>query len=90
MRYRAGDWTGTIDAERRSIELDRHPIGGDSRQWFLLAMAHHQLSACDEARNWYDKAVRWMEANGPNAEDLRSLRIEASQLLGIAAKHDAR
>jgi hypothetical protein len=46
-------------------------------------MAHWQLGAKDEAREWYDLAVQWMDQNDPKNEDLRRFRAEAAELLRI-------
>jgi tetratricopeptide (TPR) repeat protein len=46
-QYRTGDWKATVEALKKSMEL-RH--GGDSFDWFFLAMAHWQLGNKDEAR----------------------------------------
>jgi len=50
---------------------------------FVLAMAHWQLGHKKEARQWYDKAVQWMDMNKPQDEELRRFRAEAALLLGI-------
>ena len=63
-------------------ELDDQPKGGNSYQWFFLAMAHGQLSEKDKAREWYDRAVAWMDKHLPKDEVLRGYRAEASKLLG--------
>ena len=52
--YRAGDWKAAVAALEKSEELRN---GGDSFDWFFLAMAHWQLGEKDEARKWYDQAV---------------------------------
>ena len=59
--------------------------GGDALERFFLAMAHWQLGKKDEARQWYDKAVKRMNKNEPGNEDIRRFRIEAAELLGIPA-----
>jgi hypothetical protein len=85
--YRAGDWTGAIEALEKSMELRS---GGDSYDWFFLAMAHWQLGEEEqddavrrrhqtEARRWYDKAVEWMEKNKPDDEELRRFHAEAAE-----------
>ena len=58
--------------------------GGNSWQWFFLAMAHWQLGEKDEARQWYDQAVEWMEQKQPDNDELRRFRAEAAELLGIS------
>ena len=54
---------------------------------FFQAMAQHQLGNAKEARQAYDRALEWSEANR-NAwqpalvEELRRLQAEAEELLG--------
>jgi tetratricopeptide (TPR) repeat protein/serine/threonine protein kinase len=81
--YRAGDWKAAITALEKSIKLRK---GGDSNDWFFLAMAHWKLDERGKARQWYDKAVEWMEKNQPNNEELRRFRAEAGELLGVKEK----
>jgi hypothetical protein len=57
--------------------------GGDSNDWFFLAMAKWRLDEKDEARKWYDKAVGWMDKYQPKNEELHRYRVEAAELLGI-------
>jgi hypothetical protein len=47
---------------------------------FFLAMAHWQLGHKTEARQWYDRAVQWMEKNKPKDDELRRFRAEAAKL----------
>jgi tetratricopeptide (TPR) repeat protein len=79
-QYRAGDWKGALDALGKSMELNQ---GGDSSDWFFLAMAHWQLGQKEQARTWYDKAIAWMEKHQQQNEELRRFRAEAAALLGI-------
>jgi superkiller protein 3 len=79
--YRAGEWQAAIEALEKSMELR---TGGDGFDWFFLAMAHWQQGHPDEARQWHDRAVEWMEANQPDDMELRRYRAEAAALLGIA------
>jgi Flp pilus assembly protein TadD len=53
-RYRAGDCRGAAQALGKSMDLRK---GGDSFDWFFLAMAHWQLGEKDRARARYDQAV---------------------------------
>jgi len=78
--YRAGDWKAAIDALTKSLEVRK---GGDSFDWFFLAMAHWQLGEKPHARSWYDKAVRWMEKNQPKNEELVRFRTEAAAFLEV-------
>ncbi len=84
--YRARQWQGAIEAFEKATELRG---GGDSSDWFFLAMAHWQLGHKDEAREWYDKAVDWMDKNQPKNEEFRRFRAEAAELLGITQPQPA-
>ena len=77
---RAGGWQDAVAALRRSTELGR----GRGSSGFFLAMSHWQLENKDEARQWYEKAVAWMEKAEPDDEELKRFRSEAEELLGIA------
>ncbi len=114
--YRAGNCDDAIAALGKSIELGS---GGNSFDFFFLAMAHWQLGSSgarcqgagvrdgneeadgpadkqddaaaqeaarhkQEARQWYDKAVEWMEKNKPDDQELLRFRAEAEELLGIS------
>jgi hypothetical protein len=57
--------------------------GGDSSDWFFLAMAHWQLGEREQARQRYGQAVQWMNKNNPYDVELCRLRAEAATLLGI-------
>src|SRR5262249_1007892 len=83
--YRAGDWQGCTEALHQSMKLTD---SGNSYDFFFLAMARWQLGEKDEARQWYDKAVEWMDKNKPGDEELARFRAEAAQLLGIERKKD--
>src|SRR5262249_30702392 len=82
-QYRAGNWKAAIEGLNKSMELRN---GGDSFDWFFLAMAHWQLGARDEARKWYDRAVEWMGKNAKDNDELRRFRREAEELLEIKKK----
>ncbi len=81
--FSAGKWEEAINAFERSGTI--HPPG-DHGTWFFLAMARWQLGQRKQARKWYDKAVEWMEKNSPLTEELRGLRDEARELLGVQDK----
>jgi Flp pilus assembly protein TadD len=84
-QYGAGDWKAAIEALKKSMELRN---GGNSNDWFFLAMAHWQLRDKPQARSWYDKAVPWMEKNQPKNEELLRFRAEAAALLEVNEKKD--
>jgi tetratricopeptide (TPR) repeat protein len=58
-QYRAGSFKEAVDALEKSIELGK---GGNSFDWFFLAMAHQRLDHADEARRWLERGARWIEA----------------------------
>jgi serine/threonine protein kinase len=78
--YRARDYPAALAALKESIQLKN---GGDSSDWFLLAMAHWRLGRKEEAHGWYDKAVDWMDKNQPGNDELCRFRAEAAEVLGI-------
>jgi eukaryotic-like serine/threonine-protein kinase len=80
--YRAGDYTAAEKALRKSME---QRMGGDSFDWFFLAATLWQQQGNQrESREWYDKAVEWMDKNKPDDEQLRRIRAEVADLLDIA------
>ena len=79
-RYRAGDWTQAIADLEKSVSLSN---GGDSNDWFFLAMAHWRLGDNDLARKWYNQAIVWMDKNQSKHEELRRFRAEAAELLEV-------
>jgi hypothetical protein len=82
-RYRHGDDKEAIADLEESMRLRK---GGDSFDWFFLAMAHWRLGDRDEARTWFDRAVKWMDKHRPQNIELRHFRAEAEALLGQAGK----
>jgi serine/threonine protein kinase/tetratricopeptide (TPR) repeat protein len=78
--YRAGSWQKAIEWLEKSIEVRK---GGNSFDWFFLAMAHWRLGNRDEARKWYGKAVEWMDTNQPQNEELRRFRAETEELMKV-------
>jgi uncharacterized protein HemY len=83
--YRAGDWKAAAAALEKSVALRN---GGDSFDWFFLAMTHWRLDQKDQARKRYDEAVRWMEKHQPANKELRNFRSEAAKLLGLKQEED--
>jgi serine/threonine protein kinase/tetratricopeptide (TPR) repeat protein len=83
-RYRNGAWKDSIADLEKSIAVRND--GGDSWHWFFLAMAHWQLGQKGKAREWYDRAVQWMDKYQPKHEELRRFRAEASELLELKVK----
>jgi serine/threonine protein kinase/tetratricopeptide (TPR) repeat protein len=84
--YRNDNWRDAADALEKSIQVGG---GGDAFDRFLLAMACWRLGEKDQARNWYNLALQWMEKKEPHAldeelrQDLLRFRAEAAQLMGV-------
>ena len=81
--YRAGDWRAALSALNKSLPLRN---GGDSYDYFFLAMSHWQLGEKDQARSWFDKGVEWLERHRKLHPELKRFRREAAELLGIKEK----
>ena len=81
--FRARQWDEAIKALKKAGELghDENVTGG-----YYLAMAYWQKGDKEQARQWYDKAVAWMEKNPAKNEDFVRLRAEAAALLGMTGQ----
>jgi tetratricopeptide (TPR) repeat protein len=81
--HRAGQYAEAIATLERSLAAG----GGQSDGFglFFLAMAHHRLGQTAQARDEYDRAVRWCRARKelPDAEagELAGFRAEAESVL---------
>ena len=75
--YRAGNWREAIESLNQSMKRRK---GGDSNDWFFLAMTEWQLGNKETARESFRKAVEWMETHGPKNEELARFRAEAEEL----------
>jgi tetratricopeptide (TPR) repeat protein len=58
--YRAGNFEEAVSGCRKSM-TENPTWGGQVVNWFLLAMAHQRLGHKEEARQWLDKAVSWVD-----------------------------
>jgi serine/threonine protein kinase/tetratricopeptide (TPR) repeat protein len=82
--YRAGDYHAALEALKRAVRLH---AGGDSVDWFLLAMTYCRLGRQAEGRLWYDRGLQWRaDKNRVSVVELRLLRNEAAELFGITEK----
>jgi serine/threonine protein kinase/Tfp pilus assembly protein PilF len=80
--YRARNWERALTSLERALAVSK---GGDSGEWFLLAMANWQRGEKKQARRWYARAVQDMnehQVRFVGDEELRRLRAEAAALLG--------
>jgi serine/threonine protein kinase len=78
--YRAGHWAASVEALDHWAQLDPH---GDPVFGLVFAIAHGRLGHTREARDWYDRAVGWMDQRGLQSDGLRRLRAEAEGVLGV-------
>jgi tetratricopeptide (TPR) repeat protein len=78
--YRAGEWDDARDALTRSMKLRN---GGDSADWFFLALVDHKLGKPIGAREWYDKAVARIQRSAGTDAELYRFHVEAAEELGL-------
>ena len=83
--YRSGAYDAAIDTLDKSRELRG---GGESVEFFFLAMAHWKQGRKDEARAWFERGSDWMELNDPGSAELGGFRSEAADLLAGAVTDD--
>jgi serine/threonine-protein kinase len=81
--YRNGDDKAAVAELQTAMRLK---AGGESFDWFFLAMAHWRLGERDQARAWFDQAVEWMYQHQPDNDELRRFRAEAKALLAEASQ----
>ncbi|MHC4971847.1 MAG: serine/threonine-protein kinase [Planctomycetota bacterium] len=80
--YRNGAHKESVEVLEKA--MDRRD-GGDANDWFFFAMVKHKLGQKD-AREWYDKAVAWVDEHQRDNKELKRFRAEAEQVLGIKPK----
>jgi tetratricopeptide (TPR) repeat protein len=76
--YRVANWPSAITALEKSCALRK---GGDSFDFFFLAMAYWQLGDKDQARLWHQKAIDALPKNGPINQELALFQQEAAALI---------
>jgi tetratricopeptide (TPR) repeat protein len=83
--YRLGDFETAIATLQKSMRDDRK---GEQTGYnlFFLAMSHQRLGDCGKARDCYDQALRWWQAQGTlisyqDVEELNAFRVETDALL---------
>jgi hypothetical protein len=96
--YRADQFDAARAELQEAIRL-RGDTGGTPEDWLFLAMVEHRQDHADKAREWLQKAVRWMDVPVDARVDPRGdaaltneqwlqllvLRREAEELLGRPA-----
>jgi eukaryotic-like serine/threonine-protein kinase len=93
-----GDWQEAIGALQKATQLpssrsianvsDLVRSSPSSINGFYLAMACWKTERKDQARNWYDQAVAWMDKQRLQDEETRRLRAEAEKVLGLKDKEE--
>jgi tetratricopeptide (TPR) repeat protein/tRNA A-37 threonylcarbamoyl transferase component Bud32 len=83
VHYRNGDDKAAIAELEMAMRLR---AGGNSFDWFFLAMAYRRLGDSARAGTWFDRAVREMDRHKPHNDELRRLRAEAEATLADARK----
>ena len=79
-QYRAGNFSESIAALHKSLALN---CAEQAASMFFLATAHWELGEQEQARKCYDQALRWMEKNKREGEELGRFHREAAELLGM-------
>jgi tetratricopeptide (TPR) repeat protein len=78
--YRNGDWAAADRAFSHSMELRN---GGDSFDWFFLALVQLKLGHKDEALRWYNKGVDWYRNFMPLNGELYQFQVESATELEL-------
>ncbi len=78
--YRAGQWDEAKAALDQAMSLRR---GGDSFDWFFVALVELKRGREEEARVWYDRAVEAFQQRAPRNEELYRFQVEAALALGL-------
>jgi hypothetical protein len=80
--YRDGQLDAAYDALSQSMQL--RGDGGDSFDWFFLAMIDQRQGRKEKAREVYEKAVKGYHSDpAPNDEELYRFQVEAAETLGL-------
>jgi tetratricopeptide (TPR) repeat protein len=82
--YRNGDDKAAVAELETAMSLR---AGGNSDDWFFLAMAYRRLGDNDKAQSYFDRAVQWMDKYRPHDDETRRFRAEAEALLVEPCKH---
>jgi hypothetical protein len=81
--YRSGQYAESVSVLERSLAARNGKSG--AIDLFFLAMAHHRLGHAAQARDCFDRAVRWLggrnDLKEPYPKELAEFRAEAESLL---------
>jgi serine/threonine protein kinase/Tfp pilus assembly protein PilF len=76
--YRNGDDRAAVAELETAMRMQ---AGGNSFDWYFLAMAQRRLGDRNKARTWFDRAVQWMDRHKPHDGELCRFRAEAESML---------
>ena len=80
--YRNGELDPAREALERSMQLRGN--GGDSFDWFFLAIIDHKQGRKQKAYEWYEQSVAWYHSQpAPNDGELYRFQVEAAEELGL-------
>ncbi|HZW34975.1 MAG TPA: tetratricopeptide repeat protein, partial [Isosphaeraceae bacterium] len=83
VQYRRGRYAEALATLQRSLAAGHGQ--SDGFDLFFLAMAHHRLGHRDQAKNCFDRAVRWVKdqknLTAPYARELAAFQAEARIVL---------
>jgi tetratricopeptide (TPR) repeat protein len=85
-RYRAGDWKAAIADMEQAISLRKPDDSENAHDGFFLGMAHWQLGEKEKSKEWFARAVAWMDKSKKYDPELKRFRAEAAELLGVKEK----
>ncbi len=77
--FRAGWFAEAESAFDRSMKLR---VGGDSYDWFFLALLCKAQSRDEDADRWYHRAIDWRAQYRPLDRELYRFHVEAAKALG--------
>jgi hypothetical protein len=79
-QYRSGDFKAALEALEKGANIRN---GEESTTSFYRARSHWQMGMKEQARECYDRALRWMEKNKVSDGETERIRAETAALLGI-------
>jgi len=79
-RCRLGQWKECTEDMEKAMKLRD---GGDSNDWYFLAIAHHKLGNQDDAKTWFTRAAKWRTEHAAQDANLKRYHDEAREVLGI-------
>jgi tetratricopeptide (TPR) repeat protein len=71
--YRVQDWEAAAEALHKSVRIS----GGAGIDCFFLAMTRWQQGTRDEARQWFDQALAWIERTRSEDPEVRPFQAAA-------------